>query len=48
MIDFIDMTTLKNKLSVHVEHSVPDFVRADHEVFTEFLKTYYELSTKLP
>ena len=36
------MATLKNKISIHAADSVPEFVRADHPAFLEFVKTYYE------
>ena len=34
--------TLKNKVSPHIESQLPDFIREDHELFSLFLKYYYE------
>ena len=34
--------TLKNKVSPHLESQLPDFVREDHQLFSLFLKYYYE------
>ena len=31
------MATLKNKISIHAADSVPEFVRADHPAFLEFV-----------
>jgi len=34
--------TLKNKVSPHVQHQLPEFVKSDHPLFSLFLKYYYE------
>ena len=34
--------TLKNKVSPHIEPQLPDFILEDHELFSLFLKYYYE------
>ena len=34
--------TLKNKVSPHIQHQLPEFVKADHPVFSLFLQYYYE------
>ena len=34
--------TLKNKVSPHIESQLPDFIREDHQLFSLFLKYYYE------
>ena len=34
---------LLNKLSPLIEGQVPEFVQADHPVFVDFLKDYFEL-----
>src|SRR6056300_550505 len=34
--------TLKNKVSPHIQSQLPEFVQADHPVFSLFLKYYYE------
>ena len=34
--------TLKNKVSPHIDTQLPEFVRADHPLFSLFLKYYYE------
>ena len=36
------MTTITSKVSIQVAGQQPDFVRADHPGFLEFLKAYYE------
>ncbi len=36
------MATLKKKLSTLLPEQLPDFIKADHPGFSEFLKTYYE------
>ena len=36
------MSTLKNKISIRVPNSLPDFVSADHLTFVDFVTTYYE------
>jgi len=36
------MATLKKKLSTLLPEQLPDFIKADHPGFGEFLKTYYE------
>ena len=34
--------TLKNKVSPHIQSQLPEFVQADHPLFSLFLKYYYE------
>ena len=34
--------TLKNKVSPHIQDQLPEFIKADHPVFSLFLKYYYE------
>jgi hypothetical protein len=34
--------TLKNKVSPHINEQLPEFIKADHPLFSLFLKYYYE------
>ena len=34
--------TLKNKVSTHVEKQMPEFIQADHPLFSKFVKAYYQ------
>ena len=34
--------TLKNKVSPHIQSQLPEFIQADHPLFSLFLKYYYE------
>ena len=33
---------LKNKVSNHIQHQLPEFIQADHPVFSQFVKFYYQ------
>ena len=35
-------SSLVNKLSPLIEGQVPDFIQADHPLFVQFLKSYFE------
>jgi hypothetical protein len=35
-------STLKNKVSPHIQNQLPEFVQSDHPLFSTFLKHYYE------
>ena len=37
-----DDITLKNKVSTHIQHQLPEFIQADHPVFSKFVKLYYQ------
>ena len=34
--------TVKNKVSNHIQHQLPEFIQADHPVFSQFVKLYYQ------
>ena len=34
--------TLKNKVSTHIQHQLPEFIQADHPDFAKFVKVYYQ------
>ena len=34
--------TVKNKVSNHIQTQLPEFIQADHPVFSQFLKLYYQ------
>ena len=34
--------TVKNKVSTHIQHQLPEFIQADHPVFSQFVKLYYQ------
>ena len=38
----INDIALKNKLSTHIQHQLPEFIQADHPVFNQFVRTYYQ------
>ena len=33
---------LNNKVSNHIQHQLPEFIQADHPVFSQFIKFYYQ------
>ena len=33
---------LNNKVSNHIQHQLPEFIQADHPVFSQFVKFYYQ------
>ena len=33
---------LNNKVSNHIQHQLPEFIQADHPVFSKFVKFYYQ------
>ena len=33
---------LKNKVSTHIQTQLPEFIQADHPVFNQFIKLYYQ------
>ena len=33
---------LKNKVSTHIQTQLPEFIQADHPVFSQFIKLYYQ------
>ena len=35
-------STLKNKVSPHIQDQLPGFIKSDHPLFASFLKHYYE------
>ena len=37
-----DDITLKNKVSTHIQHQLPEFIQADPPVFSKFVKLYYQ------
>ena len=37
-----DDITLKNKVSTHIQHQLPEFIQADHPLFSKFVKLYYQ------
>ena len=37
-----DDNTLENKLSPLIGTQLPEFIQADHPVFSQFVKTYYQ------
>ena len=37
-----DDITLKNKVSTHIQHQLPEFIQADHPLFSKFVKIYYQ------
>ena len=37
-----DSNSLENKVSTHIQTQLPEFIQADHPVFTQFLKLYYQ------
>ena len=34
--------TVKNKVSTHIQHQLPEFIQSDHPVFSQFVKLYYQ------
>ena len=34
--------TIKNKVSPHIQNQLPEFIQADHPVFSRFVKLYYQ------
>ena len=34
--------TVKNKVSTHIQHQLPEFIQEDHPVFSQFVKLYYQ------
>jgi len=34
--------TLKNRVSSHIQTQLPEYVKADHPLFSSFLKHYYQ------
>ena len=34
--------SLKNKVSTHIQTQLPEFIQADHPVFAQFVKLYYQ------
>ena len=33
---------LNNKVSTHIDAQLPEFIQADHPVFSQFVKFYYQ------
>ena len=33
---------LKNKVSTHIQTQLPEFIQADHPLFSQFVKAYYQ------
>ena len=38
----INDIALKNKVSTHIQHQLPEFIQADHPDFAKFVKLYYQ------
>ena len=38
----INDIALKNKVSTHIQHQLPEFIQADHPDFAKFVKVYYQ------
>ena len=38
----INDIALKNKVSTHIQHQLPEFIQADHPDFSKFVKLYYQ------